>query len=179
MKKDLVIFDGSNFYHGAKQLSLRTHLIDFDYEKLVKLIAGGDNCSIEYCVGEIRQNKRDIKSQTLYANQQSLFYHLEQQGVVVKKGYMLRHLQYHEKGVDVQIAIDIVRGALKNEYSRCFLVSSDTDIIPAILDAQKAGKKIIYVGFDKSISRALKANCSETVLITKQMILECAKKRKK
>ncbi|PIX31320.1 helicase, partial [Candidatus Berkelbacteria bacterium CG_4_8_14_3_um_filter_33_6] len=39
--------------------------------------------------------------------------------------------KYHEKGVDVRIAVDILRGALKNEYRRCFVISSDTDLIPA------------------------------------------------
>lgn len=177
MKKNLVIFDGSNFYHGAKRLSPRTHLTDFNYKKLVEIITGDNNNKIKYCVGEIRQKRSNDKSVKLYANQQSLFYGLEKQGIEIKRGYMLRDkLTYHEKGVDVQIAIDILRGALKNEYDVCYLISSDTDLLPAIAEAKIEKKKIIYVGFENFISRAMKENCSEMVLITRKMIRDCGRK---
>lgn len=175
MKKNLAIFDGSNFYHGAKRLSPRTHLTDFNYRRLIELITRNKQNKIEYCVGEIRQNQHSDKSFKLYANQQALFYNLTKQKIDIKKGYMLKSaLFYREKGVDVRIAIDILRGALKNEYDSCFVVSSDTDILPAILDAKKEGKEIIYVGFENFISQAMKANCSKTVLITKKMIKDCS-----
>jgi uncharacterized LabA/DUF88 family protein len=174
MKKNLVIFDGSNFYHGAKRLAPRVHLTDFNYKKLAETIAKSKNLNIEYCVGEIRQERHRTKSIRLYANQQALFYNLEKQGINVKKGYMLKHFTYHEKGVDVQIAIDILTGALKNEYSKCYIISSDTDILPAILEARTVGKKVIYVGFENSVSRAMKANCNSTFLISKKLIKDCS-----
>lgn len=175
MKKNLVIFDGSNFYHGVKRISPETHLTNFDYKKLVKMITASNKSTIEYCVGEIRQNPRDKKSIKLYANQQALFYKLEKQNIEIKKGYMLKNDGvFHEKGVDVRIAIDIVKGALKNEFDRCFVISSDTDIIPAILEAKADGKEIVYVGFGNFVSRALKVNCSRTILITKQIIRGCS-----
>ena len=43
MAKDLVIFDGSNFYHGSKNLSSETHLTNFDYIRLVEIITGSKN----------------------------------------------------------------------------------------------------------------------------------------
>jgi uncharacterized protein (TIGR00288 family) len=90
---------------------------------------------------------------------------------------MLHHgPSYHEKGVDVRIAIDILHGAVKNKYDECYLISSDTDIIPAIIDAKAEKKNIIYIGFEGAISHAMKANCSKTILITKKMIKECAKR---
>ncbi len=178
MAKDLVIFDGSNFYHGSKNLSPETHLINFDYACLAEMITGSKNFKIEYCVGEIRQEKNNPKSKILYAQQQSLFYNLEKQKIKVKKGYMLkRNDEYDEKGVDVQIAIDIVRGAIRNEYGKCFVISSDTDIIPAILDAKAEGKQIVYVGFENFISWAMKANCNRTILISKKMIQKCSRRK--
>ena len=174
MKKNLVIFDGSNFYHGAKNLAPKIHLTNFNYRKLAELVALSKNNKIEYCVGEIKQEKGNPKSVSLYANQQALFYHLEKQGVEIKKGYMLKNNSvYQEKGVDVRIALDILRGALKNEYQNCFIICSDTDIIPAILDARKEKKKIVYVAFSNFASRALKANCSKTIYITEKMIGDC------
>lgn len=179
MKKNLVIFDGSNFYHGVKRLSPETHLTNFNYQKLVSALTANDKNSVEYCVGEIRQDSRDKKSVKLYANQQALFYQLEKQGIEIKKGYMLKNDgAYHEKGVDVRIAIDIVRGALKDEFDKCFVISSDTDIIPAILEAKSDKKEIVYVGFSNFVSRALKVNCSKTVIITERMIKSCSNLKK-
>jgi len=177
MKSDLVIYDGSNFYHGAKRAFPGLHLTDFNYCKLARITSGDKDPMVEYCVGEIRynQNKKVLR---LYSNQQKLFDNLESRGVIIKKGFMLKSDgRYHEKGVDVQIAVDILRGALKNEYHRCFLVSSDTDLVPAILDARAAKKQIIYVGFKDRPSNALQAVCARTIFFTRTMISRCASKK--
>ena len=105
-----------------------------------------------------------------------MFYHLQQQRVVIKKGFMLKTQGvYHEKGVDVRIATDIVRGALKSEYDSCYVISSDSDILPAIETAISAGKKVMYVAFEGSVvSKALAINSSSTIFITKSMIDKCS-----
>ncbi len=172
MPRILAIYDGSNFYHGAKRLCPDKHLTNFGYRKLVEKITKQKNrLVIEYCIGEIKQEKNNKKSVALYASQQSLFYSLEKQDVKIFKGFMLKSDgKYHEKGVDVRIAIEILKGALKDEYDQCLVFSSDTDIIPAIVEAKKAGKKITYVGFKDKLSRAMMANCSQTQVLGKSML---------
>ncbi len=171
MKKVLVQFDGSNFYNKVKKLLPSTHLTNFDYAGLAKSIIEDKQAEITYYVGEIRKYPGNKKSQSLYANQQSLFLNLRKQGLEVKLGYLLfSGGVYHEKGVDVQIAVDIVRGAIKNEYDKCYLISSDTDLLPAIQTAKDEGKQIIYVGFENFISRALANNCSSSVILKKKQI---------
>jgi len=169
-----VIIDGSNFYHGSKKVAPEIHLTNFKYRKLVELVTGRKRLKIIYCVGEIRKEKNSKKSQSLYSLQQSLFYTLGKQGIEIYKGYMLKSSGvYHEKGVDVKIAVEIMRGAFKDEYKECYLFSSDTDIIPAILEAKKQGKKITYVGFDGRLSRAMMNNCQRTLIVRKQDIARC------
>lgn len=85
--------------------------------------------------------------------------------------------KFHEKGVDVQIAVDMVRGAIKSEYDICYLISSDTDLLPAIQTAKDEGKKIIYVGFENFISRALSKNCSSYILLKKSQILKFSRSK--
>ena len=127
-------------------------------------MAKDKSAQIVYYVGEIRKYPGNKKSQSLYANQQSLFLNLRKQGIKIKLGYLLMSGgKFHEKGVDVQIAVDQVRGAIKNEYDKCFLISSDTDLLPAIQTAKDEKKKIVYVGFENFISRALQKNCSSGV----------------
>ncbi len=171
MSKVLVQIDGSNFYNKVKKLLPKTHLTNYDYVGLADFIAGGKPDRINYYVGEIRKYPRNKKSQTLYANQQSLFLNLRKQKIEIKPGYLLfSGGVYHEKGVDVQIAVDIVRGSIKNEYDKYYLISSDTDLLPAIKTGKDEGKEIVYVGFENFISRALSNNCtSKTILKRKDL----------
>ena len=166
----LVIFDGSNFYHKAKKLTPEIHLTHFNYRKLAEHLASGASVGIEYCVGEVRPpTLRDDKSRAMYAKQQALFYHLQEQKVIIKKGFLLQSQGvYHEKGVDVRIATDIVRGALKNEFDACYCISSDSDLVPAIETARGAGKTMVYDAFEgMAVSRALVIHCFKTIFITK------------
>ena len=173
MNKVLVIIDGSNFYHGSKKLCPEVHLTNFEYRKFVEELIGIKDPRVLYCVGEIKREQGNKKAEGMYAQQQSLFYNLEKQGIEIYKGFMLKSDgKYHEKGVDVKMAVEITAGALKNEYNVCYLISSDTDIIPAILEAKVAKKKIIYVGFEGKLSRAMVRNCAGVVEIKRKMIRE-------
>lgn len=174
--KILVQFDGSNFYNKAKRANPSLHLTTFNYFSLAQVIAKTSNIKNIYYVGEIKQYEGNTKSERLFNSQQSLFLNLRKQNFEIKLGYLLMsNGKYHEKGVDVQIAVDMVRGAIKNEYNICYLISSDTDLIPAIKTARNEGKKIIYVAFENMISRALQKNCSSYVVITQKMLMRHAK----
>lgn len=176
MKKILVQFDGSNFYNKIKKASSDVHLTNYDYAGLAKELTQEKSPQIIYYVGEIKKYPGNKKSQTLYASQQSLFLHLRKQNIQVKLGYLLMSDgKFHEKGVDVQIAVDIVRGAIKNEYDICYLISSDTDLLPAIQTAKDEKKKIVYVGFENFVSRALSKNCSSYIILKKNQILKFTK----
>ena len=123
-KKVLVQFDGSNFYNKVKKILPQIHLINFDYQALAKSLVKSNQLQVVYYIGEIRQYEGNKKSEMLYANQQKLFTHLRNQDIEIKLGYLLMSDgKFHEKGVDVQIAVDIVRGAIKNEYDICYLIS--------------------------------------------------------
>lgn len=171
MQKVLIQFDGSNFYNKVKKLDPLIHLTNFDYSGFCNMLAKSAKLKSIYYVGEIKKFENDKKSQILYSGQQSLFLNLRSQNIDIKLGYILfSDKKYHEKGVDVQIAVDIVRGAIKNEYDTCYLISSDTDLLPAVKDAIAEGKKVVYIAFEKYVSRALLKNCSSTIIIKKSDI---------
>jgi len=55
-----------------------------------------------------------------------------------------------EKGIDVKIATDLIVGAVDNQYDTAILVSSDSDLNPAIDWVRyryRKKKKIEYIGF--------------------------------
>ncbi|MCX6713524.1 MAG: NYN domain-containing protein [Candidatus Vogelbacteria bacterium] len=170
LRKD---FENEKILNKLKNVEFE-YLSDTDYKKLTEIITGNDNCKIQYCVGEIKREKDNTKSEKMYAGQQSLFYNLEKQGIEVVKGFMLKTGEvYQEKGVDVRIALNILKGALKNDYDECYVISSDTDIIPAIKDAKIEGKKIVYVGFENFVSHAMKNNCSKYFILKSQDLRNC------
>lgn len=169
--KFLVLFDGSNFYHFCKRVSPDSHLTHFKYREFVENLIGKKNLDIIYYVGEVKWSN-NLQVQKLYNNQQSLFLWLRKNKVNIKLGYLLKSAgKYHEKGVDVQMAVDIVKASIKNEYQKFYLISSDTDLIPAIEIAKNEGKKVVYVSFEhKVVSHALQNVCTEEIIITKKII---------
>lgn len=145
------------------------HLTNFNYFSFAPTITKTRAIKTVYYVGEIKQYEGNKKSERLFNGQQSLFLNLRKQNFEIKLGYLLMsNGKYHEKGVDVQIAVNMVRGAIKNEYDICYLISSDTDLLPAIKTAREEGKKVIYVAFKNYISRALLKNCSSYIVVKKK-----------
>ncbi len=80
--------------------------------------------------------------------------------------------KFQEKGVDVGLAVDIVADSLRNQVDHIILVSSDTDLVPAIKVAKEAGRKITYVGFDNQITRLLSSLADSTQVIRDNEVIE-------
>jgi len=165
-----IIIDGNNFYHRLKELKL-FNLLSFDYEKFTKfLISKRFLVSKNYYIGAIREERNNPKSKELMSGQRKLTGILQRDGWVVKFGHMLKADGYHEKGVDVQIAVDLLIGAYENLYDTAILVSSDTDLIPALAKARSMKKKIEYIGFSHKPSYGLITHSDIRRLLTKEDI---------
>ena len=67
---------------------------------------------------------------------------------------------YTEKGVDTQIAVDILVATYEKSCNKILLVSSDTDLIPAVKKSIKLGMSIEYIRFSHKPTKALVSNCS-------------------
>lgn len=175
--KSIVIVDGSNFYHKLKDLKLPS-LFDFNYQKFVALISEKTKVQAQYyCIGKISAPQTDKKARKMMAKQQSLVTRLQKQGFIIQFGYLLKSDDYfHEKGVDVQIATDLLKGAFHNQYDRAYLVSSDSDLIPAIKEIKSLGKEVIYIGFEHKPSFALLKTCTKSHLLTRNDLLPFIKK---
>ena len=75
---------------------------------------------------------------------------------------------FHEKGVDVKIATDLLVGAYENLYDEAIIISSDTDLIPAMQKVKQLGKKIEYIGFGHQSSLALQTFATISRLLIKE-----------
>lgn len=166
-----VVIDGNNFYHRLKELELR-NLLNLDYEKLIQhLIDKRNLVSKKYYIGVIREEINNPKSRELMIGQQKLLGKLQKQGWQIGLGHMLKTDDYHEKGVDVLIAVDLLVGAYENLYDTAILVSSDTDLIPAIDKVRSMKKKIEYIGFSHKPSHALITHSDIRRLLIKEELL--------
>ncbi|MFQ5493726.1 MAG: NYN domain-containing protein [Candidatus Dojkabacteria bacterium] len=172
-EKVLAIIDGSNLYHKLKDLEIQS-TGKFDYRGLIGWLARDRKVvSVTYYVGAVRTKRSDKKGQQLRKGQQKLFSHLgsQDQGIEVKTGYIMKtDGKYHEKGVDVHMAVDLLIGAYEDLYDTALIVSSDTDLIPAIQKVRQRKKKIEYIGFSHAPSLGLQKHANISRLLIKEEI---------
>lgn len=171
MQKCLILIDGSNFYFKLKDLELH-NLVEFDFGNFAKFLSRGAKIvGANYYVGRVRHDGSEHTAK-MQANQQKLFANLKKHNFIYKLGYILKSDgDYHEKGVDVHIAVDMVSAAYENTCDRIIVVSSDTDLEPAIIKARGKDKIVEYVGFSHQASVAMVRFCSESRLLAKEDLL--------
>jgi len=176
MKKEKVqiFIDGGNFFHLVlKKLGIEEDKFLFD--DFVKFLANNrEVVGKRYYIGAVREKEGDKKSKEKMSKQTKLFTVLKNNGWDVKtsklrtrterikiddrvsnyqefkrkKVYEIELTTMREKGIDVKLATDLIVGAVDDKYDTAILVSSDSDLIPA-LDwiRTRKHKKIEYIGF--------------------------------
>ena len=172
-KKVAIFIDGSNFYFKMRSTEFNfSDLTGFNYRKFAEWLARDREIVwSRYYVGVVRAKPGDEKGQKLRQNQQKLFSHLESssQKFKVVRGYIMNNDGiFHEKGVDVKLAVDLIVGAYEDMYNEAIVVSSDTDLIPAIKKAKELGKRIEYIGFSNQPSIAMQKNATLSRLLIKE-----------
>jgi uncharacterized LabA/DUF88 family protein len=170
IKRSVLLIDGSNFYFKLKKLGLH-HLLEFDFSSFSTFLARKTKIvESKYYIGKIRQDGTE-KTERLFGDQQKLLAKLKRHQFHYSLGYLLKNDgAYHEKGVDVQIAVDILVATYENTCDHIILVSSDTDLAPAIKKAVYKGKTVEYVGFSHQPSLGLIKFCSEATLLKEEDI---------
>lgn len=167
-KRCIILIDGSNFYFKLKNYQLH-NLLQFNFSLFAKTLA--KKCKIVECryyVGAVKTDGTE-KTQKIFNSQRKLLSHLTKNKFKYSLGFLLKsNNRFHEKGVDVNIAVDILVASYENLCDNIILISSDTDLLPAIKKAKNLGKTIEYVGFSTSPSLAMIANCSDCTLLKKE-----------
>lgn len=164
-EKVAILIDGSNFYFKMKECGFRDQL-KFDFHSFMKFLALPSECVFgTYYIGAVKTDGTK-KMNVLHSNQQKLFHHLSRNGMKYSLGYLLKSEgRFHEKGVDVHMAVDMLTAAYEESVDRFALVSSDTDLLPAIKKVQSLHKKVEYIGFVHMPSIALKKIAVSTKLL--------------
>ena len=143
IERVFLLIDGSNFFHRLRELGMM-NLLTFDYRSFAKFLIGNKRtvASQAYYIAPVREEAGNSKSRMLMRDQRIFMNNLQKHGWTIQFGHMLKTDRYHEKGVDVLMATDLLCGAYEDLYDTAILVSSDTDLIPAIQKVRSKGKKV-------------------------------------
>ena len=177
MKEKVSIYiDGGNFYHLVlKKLGIQE--VDFDFDGFARFLINGRDIGAmgkRYYVGTVREREGDEKSKESMARQTRLFSNLKTTKWEIKTSKLrerkeklvidsrvedyktlrmkgvdeVNYIKNREKGIDVKIVTDLFMGAFDKQYDVAIVVSSDTDLVPAIdVIRHRFKKKIEYIGF--------------------------------
>lgn len=160
-----IYIDGGNFYQRLKESGVGRGT-RFDYSALIEfLLRQRQLRSKRYYVGIVRNHDQSEQSQQRVESQQKFLSGLEKEGFEIKRGRIVYDHKIREKGIDVKIAVDIVTDAVDNHYDTAVIVSSDTDLIPAIEYVRGRGKKVEYVGFATKPSLGMAHESTLSVLL--------------
>lgn len=171
-----IFVDGGNFYHLVlKKLGISEN--DFSFDDFTKFLANGRdivNLGKRFYVGTVREQEGNLRSKKAMSKQTKFFSTLKASGWDIKTSKLrmrterikidsrvvnyeeLRKKGVHEieirttreKGIDVKLATDLVVGAVDDRYDTAIIISSDSDLIPAIdWVRKKRSKKVEYIGF--------------------------------
>jgi uncharacterized LabA/DUF88 family protein len=181
----VVLIDGENFVHklcnnlvgqnliksrnGLKNISIQKLLTKIKYDDVyyytTKIVMPKKNHKLHNKVEAMRKwNDRFVPS---LANQnvkfiKAGFLRVRDDKKCMKCGY--KNSIMAEKGVDVRLALDIVKYG--ESGSEVFVLSSDTDLLPSIIMARDGGARITYVAFEGNVMKLLSKYSSRTIILT-------------
>lgn len=178
MEKVVIFIDGSNFYHGIRDNLGKDANIDF--ERFGKLLTGERklvrtyyyNAPVRKEDGEDRYKRQQKFLQKL----ETLSYFTVKLGRLEKrpKGVVV------EKGVDVNIAVDMLHLAYTNVYDTAILVSGDGDFAYAIETVKSLGKHVEVAYFWSKISHPshLRKAADKFIVLTENYLKKCVFKKR-
>ena len=193
-----IFIDGGNFFHLAlKKLGIGEN--DFSFEGFANFLANGReivSMGKRFYVGTVREQVGNPRSKKAMSKQTKLFTTLKMTGWEIKTsklrtrierikidGRVVNHEELRrkgvseieirttrEKGIDVKLATDLIVGAVDDRYDTAIIVSSDSDLVPAIDWIRiKRNKKVEYIGFsiidkkdERNTTRPLQTMISRT-----------------
>jgi len=161
LKEKLMIFiDGGNLFGAVKEKNIK-----IDFRKLADFLAEGFNLiRVYYYTGvptlkswdksrdSKKQFKEKISNQIKFLDGLEFNYNFH----VVKKPLSFDKGFLKEKGVDVNIASDIIWHGLSDNYDSFILISGDRDLMDCLMRMKDNGKKVIVANFENRISREIK-----------------------
>jgi len=171
----MIFIDGSNLYHSLKSFFKRT---DLDIGKLSnKLLEKRSLIRIYYYnakVGLKEEPQRYRDQQRFFASVNAIPYSELRLGRLVYNNWP--NSPPYEKGVDIQLATDMITHSFKNNYDVAVLVAGDNDYVGALQSVKDNGKHVEVALFGKEqTSRQLRSVADKVISINARFLKGCWK----
>ncbi len=140
MKRVMIFIDGSNFYHNLKKHYKKTQI---DFALLVEKLTGNDREIVRtyYYNSPIDRNMNEEE----YRKQQKFFEKIKRIDCFeIKLGRLQNNEDgsKKEKGTDVNIAVDMITKAYKDQYDVAILISGDADLAQVVQEVKDLAKHV-------------------------------------
>ncbi len=158
----MIFVDGSNMYHSLKNYFRRT---DLDIGRFSgRLLDKRRLVRVYYYNAKVGMKEEPER----YKDQQKFFDGI---GAIPYTELRLGRLVYnnwpgsppYEKGVDIQLATDMITHSFKNNYDVAILVAGDTDYVGALQAVKDNGKNVEVALFGKERTSMQLRNVSDRV----------------
>ncbi len=172
----MIFIDGSNMYHSLKAYFKRT---DIDLGCFCKKLVDRRRLIRIYyynaIVGKVQEPERFKDQQKFFNSVASIPYmELRLGRLVYTSGWP--NTPPYEKGVDVQLATDMITHGFKNNYDVAVLVAGDNDFVGALQAIKDNGKNVEVALFGKEhTSRYLRDVADRVIPIDGRMLRGCWK----
>ena len=165
-----IFIDGSNFYHGCRNALPAGTSVDFA-RFARKLVANHQLIRVYFYTAVVRREDGEQR----YADQQRFIERLNHLDFFqVKLGRLMRRGgTVVEKGVDVNIAVDMLKYAVSNAYDTAILVSGDGDFATAVEAVKDLGKHVENAYFETGRSQELQRVCDRFIRLDAEYLREC------
>ena len=170
-----VFIDGGNFYRQLIDLLGHSKLGDYSEFLEGLMTPNRELVEVIYYIGKINPNtgktlEEKATSKRLFDQQEKFLGWLKGCGIQYRLGYFQTD-GVTEKGVDVKIAVDMIRYAYEDKYDTAFLISGDGDLMDAVELVKFLGKKVFNLIFfkNKRFSYRLRKTCGDFFYIDRQV----------
>jgi len=152
----MIFIDGSNLYHSLKHYFKRA---DIDVGK--------------FC-NKLLDRRRLIRIQKFFAGVTAIPYTELRLGRLVYNNWP--NSPPYEKGVDIQLATDMITHSFKNNYDVAILVAGDNDFVGALQAVKDNGKNVEVALFGKErTSMQLRKTADEIITMNARFLKGCWK----
>lgn len=200
-KERVAIFiDGSNFYHGLKDYIGNTKI---DFTKFAELLCGNRELIRTYYYN-VPVNQKYFPE--TYQDQQRFFDslktlpyfelklgRLEKRMVRIDREELVRTfgekitktiiekwgetiVTFVEKGIDINLAADMLRLAYHNAYDTAIVVTGDADFVAAVEGVKDMGKHVENAHFRDARGFHIRRACDKFIPLDKEFLAPCLRK---
>lgn len=172
MERVTIFIDGSNFYHCLR-MNLGDRRIDFQRfanalcnratkRKLIRVYYYTVFLKEEDGIEKYKDQQRFLTKLRSFPYFDLKFGRLEKRGDT-----------HVEKGVDINIAVDMLELAYSDAYDTAILVSGDGDYVAAVEAIKRRGKHVENVFFQKGGSYHLSKSSDVFISLNEQFLKDC------